>query len=135
MRLKLNALKRIELEETATHDFRREQARQQEIDKLITNFKEEASSLLASFNEQADEMHETATSMNAMAETAHKESAEAKDNSFESTFKPPALSLIKGPPVRRTHPTASLLLPHQRKKLAMLSTSSKTSQSKPICWL
>ena len=80
-----NALKRIELEETATQDLGREHARQQEIDKLIANFKEEASSLLTSFNEQADAMHETAASMNAMAENADRESAEAKNNSFEST--------------------------------------------------
>ena len=80
-----NAIQRIELEKTTSLDFTREQTRQKEIDKLIANFKEEASSLLTSFNEQADEMHETAASMNSVAEKAHRESAEAKDNSFAST--------------------------------------------------
>ncbi|MEP3631226.1 MAG: methyl-accepting chemotaxis protein [Hyphomicrobiales bacterium] len=80
-----NAIQRIKLEKTTSLDFAREQTRQKEIDKLIANFKEEASTLLTSFNEQADEMHETAASMNSMVENAHKESAEAKDNSFAST--------------------------------------------------
>lgn len=80
-----NAIKRIELEQTSAHDFEREQTRQKEIDKLIATFKEEASSLLTSFNEQADTMYETAASMNSLVNNAHKESAEAKDNSFAST--------------------------------------------------
>lgn len=59
--------------------------RQNEIDRLITNFKEEASHLFASFNEQADAMHETAASMNSLVNSAHNESAQAKNNSFAST--------------------------------------------------
>ena len=80
-----NAIKRVELEKASALDSSRELTRQNEIDKLIATFKEEASSLFASFNEQADAMQETAASMNSLVSNAHKESAEAKDNSFAST--------------------------------------------------
>ena len=80
-----NAIKRVELEKTSALDSNRQQTRRHEIDKLITNFKEEAASLFTSFNEQADAMHETAASMNSLVNNAHKESSEAKDNSFAST--------------------------------------------------
>ena len=80
-----NAIKRVELEKASALDSNRQQTRRHEIDKLITNFKEEAASLFTSFNEQADAMHETAASMNSLVNNAHKESSEAKDNSFAST--------------------------------------------------
>ena len=80
-----NAIKRVELEKASAVDSSHEQMRQNEIDKLITNFKEEASSLFASFNEQADAMHKTAASMNSLVSSAHNESAQAKNNSFAST--------------------------------------------------
>ncbi|MEP1441629.1 MAG: methyl-accepting chemotaxis protein [Hyphomicrobiales bacterium] len=80
-----NAIKRIELEKTTAEDVTREQTRQKQVDSLIAAFKEEAGLLLSSFNEQADAMYETATSMNSLSETAHQESSKAKDTSFEST--------------------------------------------------
>lgn len=80
-----NAIKRIELEKSSALDFEREQSRQEQIDKLIVTFKDEVSSLLTSFNEEADTMNATAANMNSLAKTAHKESAEAKDRSFAST--------------------------------------------------
>lgn len=80
-----NAKKRVELEQTNASDLENKQQRQIEIDALIANFKEEASGLLKSFNEQANAMHETAMDMSQLADVANDQTGSAKDSTQEST--------------------------------------------------
>lgn len=80
-----NAKRRVQLESqtTAAHD--REAARQATVDALIDEFRDEVTTLLTSFNDQANQMVDTAQSLNQVAGEATEQTENATTNSQESS--------------------------------------------------
>lgn len=74
---KENALKRLELEESARGDREREQQRQEFLEELIGGFKSTMSHRLATVSDQVGRMHQAATTLEELATNAKLESDEA----------------------------------------------------------
>ena len=80
-----NAKARVQLESQTNSDREREAARQTTVDALIGEFREDITTLLTSFNDQAHQMVDTAQSLNSVAGEATQQTENATANSRESS--------------------------------------------------
>lgn len=80
-----NAKARAELEAQTDADRDRERERQQTIDSLIVEFRNEVTDLMSSFNDQADQMTNTAQMLNEVAGDASQRTGSATEYSQDSS--------------------------------------------------